>query len=249
MKTSESIKEIAAALAKARKTFHPVVKDKVAHVKSDKGSYSFAYADLSSVIDAVKDALSDNGIAVIQAASASDGAVTVETRLVHLSGEWIESAITMRADGGKPQNVGSAITYARRYGLSGMVGISSEEDDDANAAQGNQRTVTERKSKDAAEAVRAAAAKAPNGSARRVPQTPEERRKDLRERMDKLGIPGAKQAEQVGEWIGRPVDSKTVLTADDWTRADAGLEQARANGEVLAKARGNVESAFNDPKH
>ncbi len=243
MKTSESIKEIGAALAKARAGFHPVVKDRVAHVKSDKGSYSFAYADLSSVIDAVRGALSDNGIAVVQGTATGPEGVTVETRLVHASGEWIESAITMRVEGNRPQNIGSAITYARRYGLSAMVGISSEEDDDANAAEGNHREVKTNgsKSSDAAAKVKAAAAKQANATP--APKDSLERKADLKLRMASLGIPGAKMAEQLGDWIGRPVDKDTILSADDWSRADAAIAQAKANAETLARARANAEAA------
>jgi hypothetical protein len=243
MKTSEQIGKLAEALAKAQHSFRPVVKDKVAHVKSDKGSYSFAYADLASVLDAVRDALAANMIAVVQATGTGPEGITVETRLVHASGEWMESAITMKVEGNRPQNIGSAITYARRYGLSAMVGISSEEDDDANAAQGHQREIRERKSNGAAEAVRAAAAKPPTGSAKRIPQTPEERKEDLKARMKALGVPGAQMAEQLGEWIGRAVDKDTVFGADDWTRADTAIEQSKNGGDALARARSSIQQA------
>jgi hypothetical protein len=207
MKTSESIKDISAALAKARKAFHPVVKDKVANVKSDKGSYSFAFADLSSVLDAIKDGLSDNGIAVVQAASTDGAGVTVETRLSHASGEWIESALTMKVDGNRPQNIGSAITYARRYALSAMVGVSSEQDDDANAAEGNDRKIEDRpktqtaKVKDAVQAIRAQV------------NDPKLRKAAAFKTLERLGFTDAGMRAKLAELLGRtfPLGKEIIL--------------------------------------
>lgn len=145
MKHSDSIKDISGALAKAQSEMGRVLRDKTAKVQTKTGgSYSFDYADLASVLDVVKPALTKHGIAVIQGVSTEAAAVIVETRLVHESGEWIESALTLKPDDMAPQKVGSAITYARRYALSSMVGVASEEDDDANAAEGNSRQIEPR---------------------------------------------------------------------------------------------------------
>jgi len=106
------------------------------------------YADLASVCDACLPHLSAQCIAVLQPVSANGPLVTVETILVHSSGEFIKSSLTLVAyeatkGGGfspsdKPQSVGSAITYARRYSLSALVGVSAD-DDDGNAASGRTR--------------------------------------------------------------------------------------------------------------
>jgi hypothetical protein len=126
---SASIAKLAAALAKAQGEIEGASKDKTnPHFKS-------AYADLASVWDACRAALSKNEIAVIQTPSADGSKVTVETILAHSSGEWISDQLTMTAQDARPQAIGSCITYARRYALSAMVGVAPE-DDDGNAASG-----------------------------------------------------------------------------------------------------------------
>lgn len=127
MQTSESIKEIAPALLKAQKGIKAALKDSTnPHFKSK-------YADLSSVIDAVKAPLNDCGILFTQGVSGEGSAVTVETRLIHTSGEWLASALTVPLVKLDAQGVGSAITYGRRYGLQALCGVPAE-DDDGNAA-------------------------------------------------------------------------------------------------------------------
>jgi hypothetical protein len=95
------------------------------------------YADLASVAEAVQPALQAAGIAVVQGASASydDSGVlvTIETMLLHESGEWVRNTLTLRPTKHDPQGVGSAITYGRRYGLQSLCGVAPE-DDDANKA-------------------------------------------------------------------------------------------------------------------
>lgn len=127
MVTSESIGDIAAALAKAQGAMKNAALNKVnPHFKSK-------FADLASVRDAVLPALAANGIAVVQTFDASaEGHHFVLTRLVHVSGQWIESECPI-PNGGDMQKMGSAITYARRYSLSAICGIAADEDDDANA--------------------------------------------------------------------------------------------------------------------
>lgn len=124
---SPSIAAIAAALAKAQGEMTGAAKDKTnPHFKS-------AYADLASVWDACRAALSKNGLSVVQPVSADGNRVTVTTLLAHSSGEWISGELTMTAAQNTPQGIGSCITYARRYALASMVGVAPE-DDDGNAA-------------------------------------------------------------------------------------------------------------------
>lgn len=126
MKTSDSIKELATAFAKAQAALKNAPFDKMnPHFKSK-------YATLVSVRDVLVPTLSANGLSVIQGASVMDGQSVVTTRLMHTSGEWIESAYPFQVD--KPQQMASAMTYARRISLAAICGIASEEDDDGNAA-------------------------------------------------------------------------------------------------------------------
>jgi hypothetical protein len=134
MRTSDSTKEIAAALAKAQGTMRPASKDAInPHFKSK-------YADLSAIVDACREPLSANGIAIVQDAALSDRGVDVTTRLLHSSGEWLEfGPLTVPMGKSDAHGVGSAITYAKRYGLSAAVGIAADEDDDGNAAAQSQQ--------------------------------------------------------------------------------------------------------------
>lgn len=128
MKTSDSITKISAALLKAQQAITFAPKD------SDNPYFSSKYADLPTVIDAVKPALDANGIVFLQAvASAPAGFVAVTTRLLHESGEWLEETAQEPLAKNDPQGFGSAVTYLRRYALASFVGLY-QDDDDANAA-------------------------------------------------------------------------------------------------------------------
>lgn len=120
---SDSIAALSAALAKAQADIEGATKGKTnPHFKS-------AYADLASVWDACRAALTKNGLAILQPVAAEDAKVTVTTILTHSSGEWVSSDLTMTATQHTPQGIGSCITYARRYALASMVGVAPEDDD------------------------------------------------------------------------------------------------------------------------
>lgn len=99
------------------------------------------YADLAAIRDAVIPALTANGLAVIQFTSVdAEGRMLLHTRLAHKSGQFIESTYPIPMALDRPQAMGSALTYARRYSLSAICGIAAEEDDDANEAAKAPRT-------------------------------------------------------------------------------------------------------------
>jgi hypothetical protein len=127
MNTSESIINISPALLKAQKAIKFAVKD------STNPHFRKKYADLSSVIEAIKQPLNDAGISFIQTPSPSQsGFLCLTTRLIHESGEWIEDTATMPLPKSDPQGFGSAMTYCRRYALAAFVGVY-QDDDDGNA--------------------------------------------------------------------------------------------------------------------
>jgi ERF superfamily protein len=130
MKTSETIAKIAVALLEAQKGITFASKDATnPHFKN-------RYADLPAVVDAVKPALNDAGIAFIQSAGPSDDSkLHLTTRLIHTSGEWIEDTLVMPLPKQDPQGYGSAMTYARRYALAAITGLY-QDDDDGNAGSG-----------------------------------------------------------------------------------------------------------------
>ncbi len=129
METSEQITDIATALAKAQGEMAGARKD------SANPFFKSKYADLASVWDACRDALSRHGLAVVQSPSADGMRVSVDTLLTHSSGQWMRGTVSVTAKEDAPQAIGSAITYLRRYALQSFVGIAPE-DDDAEAAQG-----------------------------------------------------------------------------------------------------------------
>lgn len=127
MKTSESIKAIAPAWVKAQAEIKAAVKDAVnPHFKSK-------YADLASVIEAVRLPLNKAGLSFLQPVSTSQEGVCVETVILHTSGEWLSESLVIPVVKNDAQGVGSAITYGKRYGLQSMCGVPSD-DDDGNAA-------------------------------------------------------------------------------------------------------------------
>ena len=119
---------VAAAFVQAQRNFAPALK------KADNPYFGSKYADLAVCIEAVIDALHNNGIALIQHTDQSDKGVIVSTVFLHESGERMETgSIFVPAAQNSPQVFGSALTYARRYSLMTACGIAPE-DDDGNAA-------------------------------------------------------------------------------------------------------------------
>lgn len=127
MKQSESIDKLASALVKAQSQMGGAVKD------SDNPFFKSKYADLTSVVKAVKEPFAENGLSYVQFPFSSDRGVGVTTRLMHVSGQWLEDAFVLPLAKVDPQGAGSAITYARRYALQSVAGIPTA-DDDAEAA-------------------------------------------------------------------------------------------------------------------
>jgi len=123
-----SIANLAAALVKAQAEIEGAAKDRLnPHFKSK-------YADLSSVMDAIKPALAKHGLAFVQVSHDSNNAAAIETVIVHSSGETMSCGIvSVPVSKGDAQGFGSAMTYARRYSLSAAFGVAPE-DDDGNAA-------------------------------------------------------------------------------------------------------------------
>lgn len=131
MQHSENIDMLAAALAKAQGKMEGASKDGLnPHFKS-------RYATLAAVWDACRGPLSENNLAVVQTASTADEKVTITTTLMHASGQWVRDVLTISSGDGRPQAIGSVISYGRRYQLAAMVGIAPE-DDDAEAAEKSQ---------------------------------------------------------------------------------------------------------------
>lgn len=140
MKTSENINELAAALAHVQGAMEP------ARMNATNPFLKNKYADLGAVIESVRELLSSNGLSYVQMPGTPPAelgpAIALTTRLMHSSGQWLEDTFIMIIpldEKGKSimQVAGSAISYARRYALSAMLGVVADEDTD-----GNGRNVT-----------------------------------------------------------------------------------------------------------
>lgn len=129
MQTSEQINELATALAKAQGEITGALKD------SANPFFKSKYADLASCWDACRLPLSKNGLAVTQFPMTEATETFLVTILMHSSGQWMRSSLEVRPKDDTPQAMGSALTYARRYALTAVVGVA-QVDDDGNAASG-----------------------------------------------------------------------------------------------------------------
>jgi hypothetical protein len=129
MNKSENLNELATALCKAQNEMGGAVKD------AKNPFFKSSYADLTSVIKAIKEPFNKNGLSYVQLPTTSDGGkgIGVKTIIMHTSGQFIESEFYLPITKSDPQAGGSAITYARRYALQAMAGIPTA-DDDAEAA-------------------------------------------------------------------------------------------------------------------
>jgi len=123
MKQSESIALLATALCAAQSEMGGAVKD------SANPFFKSKYADLGSVVKAIKEPFTKHGLSYVQFPHTDDRGIGVVTRLIHTSGEWLESEFTLPMVKHDPQAAGAAITYARRYALQSMAGIPTADDD------------------------------------------------------------------------------------------------------------------------
>lgn len=127
MRQSDDIAQLAAALAKAQGEIDDATK------KGANPYFNSKYADLAAVRAVIREPLAVNDLAIVQLPKTLDGAVEVETMVIHKSGEYIAETLRMPVQKWDAHSIGSGITYARRYGLMAMLGIAAE-DDDGNAA-------------------------------------------------------------------------------------------------------------------
>lgn len=136
---SATIGKIAEALANAQADLRAAIKADVVRQKGKTQAgkeyeITYHYADLAEVMDCCREPLAKQHIAIIQMPTRERDGVTVITVLAHKSGEWFQSELFLPCSDVKPQAIGSAITYARRYALGAMVGVVTEPDDDGQAA-------------------------------------------------------------------------------------------------------------------
>jgi hypothetical protein len=133
--SSETTATLCAALVAAQGALKPIAKD------GKNPAFRSRYATLDGIMETVRPALAAHGLAVVQGVihpETGEGGrlvgIMVETRLVHTSGEWLASVVPVPVAKGDAHGLGSALSYGRRYGISALLALSTDEDDDGNAA-------------------------------------------------------------------------------------------------------------------
>ena len=130
MKTSPEIDKVAAAFVKAQAVFRKAVKD------SKNPFFKSNYANLDAYIDGSAEGLKENGLAVLQDCTGSEGKVCMSTIILHDSGQWIMSdPIEMKPIDSKPTTYGSTVTYCRRYSMASLLNMGAEDDDGTAGSQ------------------------------------------------------------------------------------------------------------------
>lgn len=128
--------KLAAALVAFQAAAPVIPKNRTAKIPTKSGpGYSYKYADLSDMLAAIRQPLRDNGLAVTQMlCAASPGCMAIRTTIWHESGESTTDCFEFGAAGKSPQEIGSLVTYMRRYALGSALSLATDEDDDGNAA-------------------------------------------------------------------------------------------------------------------
>lgn len=125
MNHSEKISELTKALIEAEGKFKEIKLNKTAKA----GSFSFKYADLTSIFNATKPALREHGLKCVGYFGKDEGGVPILTlMLTHISGEWMKTSISISPQTSKPTDLGGFITYMRRYLYTTLLGVCAEED-------------------------------------------------------------------------------------------------------------------------
>ena len=130
MRTSDAIDKLSAALVAAQAEMPSVGKT------ATNPHFRNKYAPLDAIVKATMPVLAKHGLAVVQGGTGGEeGRVCITTRIIHTSGQWIESDLSMKPQRDDPQGVGACVTYGSRYGYR-MLGVITDDDDDGNAASG-----------------------------------------------------------------------------------------------------------------
>ena len=231
MDHSPQVCELAKAMAAAQGALKPAPFDML------NPHFGRRYASLSSIAESCRAALASNGIAVFQGTAFADGRVVVTTMVVHSSGQWMRDELSIKPVSDTPQAIGSALTYARRYSLCGMVGVVSEEDDDGNGkGQDAPKTTPKPKATQSAKTPTPPVQQAPQNHASAEP-TPNSSAPELTE-----GAKIAREVDSIVAWTKRLRNAKnrndvcrelSTLLARDITGA-ADLTDASERHDLLA---------------
>lgn len=131
---SQNIEKLALALARMQGSMGAIPKTKTAKIASKSGSsYTYQYADLADIQEATKKPLATNELSITQIFVKTEKGTIIQTLLIHSSGQWIKSELELK-NHERVQELGSEITYLRRYAISSILGIVTDDDDDGKLA-------------------------------------------------------------------------------------------------------------------
>ena len=134
----EAVKALNAALAAAQGEFTAIAREKQVKVETRTGgTYEFSYAPLDAILTAVRPVLSRHGLSVTQRLEDVGGRPGLRTELRHAEGGVLGASFPLATVPESPQQLGSLLTYLRRYALVALLGVATEDDDDGNTASGN----------------------------------------------------------------------------------------------------------------
>lgn len=193
--TNTTTGTLAAALVAFQGEVPPIPKNRVAKM----GSYSYRYADINDMWDALREPLHRHGLAVTQplAAATQPGHIAIRTTIWHESGETHAETAEFPIAGRTPQEIGSAITYAKRYALAAALGISVDDDDDGNAGT----------------------------AAAKKTRTADTARAELLATVRKLGLDSRHVGQQFIDTHGTPIGDADADTITAFTRTLKGADQ------------------------
>lgn len=218
---SDNIASLAEALAKAQGAMEPAVFNKTVTFSGR----SYRYADLASVIEAVRKPLAANGLAIVQGTEIRDNGMVLVTKLLHASGQWVASEYPLPI-AARPQELGAAMTYAKRYSITSLICIAADEDDDAESAQ-----TAGQKASVPASKIKPQTVKAPENP--HVIAEPDDAKWVS---LFAAAIRAAKSAAEINEWQtveATRLDKIEIERPKTYTRIMTGIEDARQ--ELLAR--------------
>jgi hypothetical protein len=228
---SETIGELAKALCVVQAQLRPAKMD------AENPFFHSKYATLESCWNACRDLLSSNGLAVVQSpGSDGNGRIEVRSTLVHTSGEWMSATVSLRPVKDDPQAAGSAITYGRRYGLCALVGIVTNDDDDANACSATRETspkVEPYKSHDAG------MPKHPVGADKRWDDTAAERERIKKQKAAQKKADAQALVKDVADTLGAEVVRGSEI--EDAKNRTPAQGAAAMNEEIAALANADIK--------
>lgn len=144
MRTSQEIDKIAPALAKAQaKLTNPKRNRKVVVKQKNGGQFEYSYATLDTILDLIRPVLAENELSIQQGTiRTADVLFTLTTRITHSSGQWYENDTPLPYTGiADAQALGSAMSYSKRYGVTAILALASEDDDDGRLTKEKEKNI------------------------------------------------------------------------------------------------------------